>query len=242
MGTGKRGDRLVAITDAKSVMNLVLFWRDAIPMGWKPIADGRDRRIACERSVRFGDPNIEASASEQSVLVRGYSSVIVQNLLQDESVVDPFPGILKNAAAALYGGDPNLAPRGVERIDWKPKKRTCRSKWTSNASIPNGVPTMSEATQLFYGIGQRDGKWGVESLRFKNGRSRMFAEAPATPCDESVLTELPEVVSPSILPLLEAYPRSCENSFFAATEVGPNRTIYTGTFAGMTIYRTKKKL
>ncbi len=240
MGTGKQRDRLVVISEGSPVMKTAMFWRDGIPKGWKGLGGDVDRRLACSKSIRFGDPDLTASASEQSVLVRGYAAIAVQNLLQDESVVAGAPGIFQSALAALYGGDPALAPHGVERVDWKPGKQRCQRRWSSNASIPNSVPTMSQATNLFYAVGQREGKWGVRALDFDSGRSRFFARAPSAPCDQSVFTDLPEIAKPFILPVLEQLPNSCENSLFAATEVGPNKTIYTGTFAGMTVYRTGK--
>jgi hypothetical protein len=57
MGTDPGDDRFVVITDGQKLMHLVLMWRDAIPPGWKPIAPGKDRRIACEVPVTFGDPH-----------------------------------------------------------------------------------------------------------------------------------------------------------------------------------------
>ena len=38
-------------------------------------------------------------------------------------------------------------------------------------------------------------------------------------------------------PVLTELPLSCENSAYAATEIGPGGTIWTGTFLGLTIYR-----
>ena len=56
--------------------------------------------------------------------------------------------------SALESGIPDKASYGVERIDWDPETRTCRSVWSNDAlSIPNGIPAMSQATNLFYGIG-----------------------------------------------------------------------------------------
>ena len=76
--------------------------------------------------------------------------------------------------------------------------------------MPNGIPSMSAATNLVYGIGQHSGTWGLEGLDFATGASRLWV--PTTP--------LPS-----------------ENSFYAATEIGPDGAIWTGTFGGITIYR-----
>jgi hypothetical protein len=211
MGTDPGDDRFVVITDGQKLMHLVLLWRDEIPAGWQPIAPGKDRRIACEVPVRFGDPNATESVDEQSVLVRGYSSILVNNALSNSSALDSLPQQIRTVAAALAGGDPTRAPHGMERIDWNPTTRTCSTVWANReVSVPNGIPSMSATTKLVYGIGQRSGTWGLEGLDFATGASRLWV--PTTP-----------------LPY--------ENSFYAATEVGPDGAIWTGTFGGVTIYR-----
>ena len=239
MGTARdrRGNRLVAITDGEDVMHLDLFYRDGIPRAARQ-AGGTTPRLACEKRVDFGDSDAQAANSEQSVLVRGDAVVMVNNVLRGAPIGDGVPGVLRNALAALYGGNPLYAPHGVERVDWIPSKGKCRTRWTSKASIPNGVPTMSQRTGLFYGIGLRRGSFGVRALDFETGRSRMFAEAPTQDCPEA---DLDPKIEPFLAPALEAAPNYCENSFYAATEVGPDRTIYTGTFGGVTIYRSGRR-
>ncbi len=239
MGTARdgKGNRLVAITDGEDVMHLDLFYRDGIP-GGAGHAGGDDPRLACEHRVDFGDPDAAVANSEQSVLVRGNAVVMVNNVLRGAPIGGNVPGPLRNALAALYGGKPRYAPHGVERIDWVPRKRKCRTRWTSNASIPNGVPTMSQRAGLFYGIGLLRGNFGVRALDFNTGRNRMFAEAPTKGCPQA---DLDPLIEPFLAPALEAAPNYCENSFYAATEVGPDRTVYTGTFGGVTIYRAGER-
>jgi hypothetical protein len=211
MGTDPGDDRFIVITDGQKLMHLVLMWKDEIPADWQPIAPGKDRRIACEVPVRFGDPNATESLDEQSVLVRGYASILVNNQLKNSSFLDSLPGAARQAAAALAGGDPSRAPHGLERIDWDPRTRTCSTVWANReVSVPNGIPSMSAATNLVYGMGQRNGTWGLEGLDFATGASRLWV--PRTP-----------------LPY--------ENSFYAATEIGPDGAIWTGTFGGVTIFR-----
>ncbi len=237
MGTAKdpKRNRMVVITDGEDVMNLDVFYRDGIPRSAR--SAGTDNpRLACEHRIDFGDPDATAANSEQSVLVRGPAMAVVNNVLNNAPIGKDVPGVLRNALAALYGGDPAYAPHGVERVDWVPRKSKCKTRWTSDVSIPNGVPTMSQASQLFYGIGLEGDHFGVRALDWNTGRSRMFAEAPTGTCPEG---ELDPVVRQFLEPALEATPNYCENSFYAATEVGPNRTVYTGTFGGLTIYRAK---
>ena len=210
MGTPEARDRFVVITDGQKLMHLVLLWRDRVPRDWQPIAPGRDPRIACEVPVRFGDPQATDSVSEQSVLVRGYASVVVNNHLRLDQVFAQLPPqaqLYTNLAAQ----DPTEAPYGVERIDWDPRTRTCSSRWANrDVSIPNGVPTMSSATGLVYGIGQRQGVWGLEGLDFATGERRLWHPTS---------------------------PEPTENSFFAAAEIGPDGALYSGTFLGITIFR-----
>jgi hypothetical protein len=190
-------DRFVVITDGQKLMHLVLFWR-------------RDGRIACEVPIRFGDPQATDSVSEQSVLVRGYGTVVVNNHLRMDEVFAQLPPQLR-LYSNLAAQDPANAPYGVERIDWDPGTRTCRSRWANrDVSIPNGVPTMSSATGLVYGIGQRQGIWGLEGLDFDTGERKLWRPTS---------------------------PEPTENSFFAAATIGPEGTLYSGTFLGITAFR-----
>ena len=101
-------------------------WRDRIPEDWQPIAPGKDRRIACEVPVTFGDPAATSSSSEQSVLTSGYASLVVNNKLKNEAAFAGLPPAQRQIAAALAGQDPLNAPYGMERIDWDPATRTCK--------------------------------------------------------------------------------------------------------------------
>ena len=97
VGTEPGEDELVAITDGQELAHLVLLWRDRIPKDWKRIAPGKDRRIACEFPITFGDPNATSSISEQSVLTRGYSFVVVNNALRLDDALARDPAALQHA-------------------------------------------------------------------------------------------------------------------------------------------------
>jgi hypothetical protein len=239
MGTAADDDRFVVITDGQELMHLVLLWRDEIPEGWEPIAAGKDRRIACEVPVRFGDESVERTESEQSVLVRGHAAVVVSNRLANQTEIDDLPDALRLGVAGLSGGDPAVAPHGLERIDWDPTTRTCSTVWANtDVSIPNAIPTMSEPSNLVYGIGQRDGLWGLEGIDFTTGDSTLWVPAPAEAgCAASALAQFVDATSSVFGPYLERLPHSCDNSYFSATEIGPDGTVYTGNFTGLTAYR-----
>src|SRR5262249_1960020 len=171
MGTAKGDDKLVVDTDGRKVMHLVAMWRDAIPKDWKPIRPGADRRVACDVPVNFGDPSIAKAQSEQSVAVRGYTAVVVNNSLKDTSSFDSLPGSLRYQAATLASGDPANAAHGVERIDWNARTRTCKVVWVNKTvSIPNAIPTISAGSSTVYAIGASNGVWGLEGLSLKTGR------------------------------------------------------------------------
>jgi hypothetical protein len=241
MGTGRGQDKFVVITDGQDLMHQDLFWRNGIPKDWEGMGGDRPRRMACEYPVTFGDPDAEASLSEQSVAVRGYATFNVNNLL-DYDFPDGLPAVLLNALAALRGGDPAATPHGVERIDWNPRTQRCRSVWANpRVSIPNGIPSVSQPSGLFYGIRLKQGEWGVGGLDWRTGESEFFAPSPGGPCSETALGYLEMSGTLPILgPVLEELPNSCENSFYAATEIGPKRSIWTGTFLGLTRYVQKR--
>ena len=210
VGTDPKDDKLVVITDGQRLMHLVFFWRDEIPRGWKPIAPGKDRRIACEAPVRFGDPDAQSSVSEQSVLTRGHSAFVVNNALALDRVFTVLPPD-RRPLSTLTSNVPGNGPRGMERIDWDPKTRTCRSVWANReVSIPNAVPTLSTESGLVYGMGVRDTVWGLEGLDMQTGKARLWV--PTTP--------LPS-----------------ENSFFAATTIGADGDVWIGGTSGISVFR-----
>lgn len=238
MGTAADDDRFVVITDGLGLMNLVLFWRDEVPADWEPIAPGRDPRIACEIPVDFGT-GAGSAISEQSVAVRGYAAIVVNDLLENPTINPPsmlaLGAVAQNTVSALEGGIPEKAPFGFERIDWDPETRTCSTVWANaEISVPNGIPSISEASGLVYGTGQRDGQWGLEGLDFETGESRLWVEAGSGVCRPEHMMILS--VLPGVAGVLEQVPNSCENSFYAATTVGPDGMVYQGTLNGMTRY------
>ncbi len=235
MGTGADEDRFVVVTDGQDLMHVVLFWRDDVPGDWEPVRPGADPRIACEFPITFGDADAVETISEQSVLVRGYSTVHVNNKIVDESVIEGLAPDLASALAALEGGDPVQAPSGIERVDWDPTTRTCTSVWANDElSIPNGIPTMSASSDLFYGRGLREGVWGIEAVDYGTGESVAWFPARNDPCTEEALSAAEPAQRAALDAVVERLPNSCENSVYAATEVGPDGAIYTGTLFGAT--------
>lgn len=163
MGTGNQ-DKLVVIADGQKKMNLVAFWRDEIPKDWKAIP-GFSRRVAGIIPILFGDPTRERSITDQSLLVRGYGAVAVNNDYGDHPT-DPW----SNFWTILWSNYKDYAPYGIEKFEWVPEERKLKSIWANaELSVPNGIPTMSSETGLIYYLGQKDEKWTVEAVDWNTG-------------------------------------------------------------------------
>lgn len=205
MGTGTQ-DKFVVITDGQDLMHIVLLWRDKIPDNWQQLSGTKSRRIAAQEAVRFGNANAVRSLSEQSVCVRGYGAMVVNNELKN--------GSDNKIVNLLLSGLPQNAPYGVEKFEWNPATKKMKSVWVNTSvSFPSGIPCMSAATGMAYCIGQRNGVWNFSALSWNSGQ------------------------------LLFEYPLGNSlqyNSAYAATEIGLNYSLYSGTLLGVTGMWQKK--
>ncbi|WP_444901672.1 hypothetical protein ACJJIG_20875 [Microbulbifer sp. SSSA007] len=204
-------DKLVVFTDGQELMNLVVMWRDQIPMDWKPISEEKDRRIAAEIPITFGNPNATRSISEQSVLVRGDRAVVVNNDYGWD--FSRLPGVPQRLTV-LFSNFPENAPYGIEQFHWNSYSRSLSSLWANKEiSCPNGVPTMSESSNLVYCWGQRQGMWTLEAVNWDTGDS---------------VFHIP-------LGYREKY-----NSVYSAAQIGGKGEIVSGTFGGVVRLQTSK--
>ena len=163
MGTGNQ-DKLVVIADGEKRMNIIAFWRDKIPQNWKPLP-GFSERVAGVTPILFGDPSRERSITDQSLLVRGYEAVAVNNDYGDHQA-----DVWSNFWIILWSNYKDYAPYGIEKFEWVPGERTLRSVWAnSKLSIPNGIPTMSSETNQIYYLGQHEEKWTIEGVDWTTG-------------------------------------------------------------------------
>jgi len=160
-------DKFVVITDGQTLMHLVLLWRNEIPEGWTQIPGVKDRRIAAQVPVTFGNPYATESLSEQSVCVRGYGALVVNNQMGKD--------FGKPALNILFSGLPHIAPYGAEKFEWNEGLRELSSAWVNTeVSLPNGIPSMSSTTNLIYDIGQRSGIWTIEAIDWGTGESAFY--------------------------------------------------------------------
>jgi len=199
MGIGNQ-DRLVVIADGEKKMSIVAFWRDEIPKDWQGI-QGYSRRVAGIHPIWFGDPARERSITDQSLLVRGYEAVAVNNDYGEHP-----SDVWSNFWTILWSNYKEYAPYGIEKFEWIPGKRVLRSVWANpHLSVPNGIPTMSEATQLIYYLGQHDEVWTIEAVDWKTGELAFR------------------------VPLQNAIKY---NSYYAGMEIGYDGALVSGTVGG----------
>jgi hypothetical protein len=169
MGFG-REDRFVVITDGSVVMNLMLFWRDAIPPDWQQLPGTPDRRIAGMLPANLGDPELPAIQSEQSVVVSGTGAFVVNNT--PRNVPWYLPKRARGVLIGWLGAHPDYQPFGVQKFEWNPEARRLEMAWVNRGiSSPSCVPMASYASGLVYLIGARDDRWTLEAIDWKSGRS-----------------------------------------------------------------------
>lgn len=169
MGFGGE-DRFVVITDGEELMNVVLFWRDAIPDDWARLENAPDRRIAGMLPANMWLPGLKEIQSEQSVVVAGYGALVVNNVPQN------VPWYLPKAARSLLisylGSEPTYQPYGVQKFEWDPSERRLKGAWVNrDVSSPNCVPVVSYPSNRVYLIGARNDQWTLEALDWSTGES-----------------------------------------------------------------------
>ncbi|MEV5832780.1 hypothetical protein [Nocardia sp. NPDC052112] len=165
MGYGK-DDRLVVITDGADRMNLLAFWRDAIPEGFQPKPGTKSNRIADQIPVTAGlNPLPEFIQSEQSVVVDGYGAFVVNNARPQ--------GTPDRLVDVLAGGPVFAPPSGVERFQWDPLNHGWSSVWSRADVVSTSmVPTESSKSGVVFvnGYTKTDG-WEVTGLDWRSGKT-----------------------------------------------------------------------
>lgn len=168
MGFGDE-DPFVVITDGAKLMNVTLFWRNAIPEDWAGI-EGQDRRVAGLAPADMGNPEFDAIQSEQSVVVAGYNAVVVNN--QPRNVPWYLPEQAQTLLISFLGSNPRYQPYGVQSFKWNPQSRTLEKAWVNQKiSSPSCVPIISYASNRVYLIGARNNQWTLEALDLDTGAS-----------------------------------------------------------------------
>lgn len=160
IGTDNDPDRLIAITDRNSPMNLVLIWRDdTLPTDWTGLTD-QDPRIAGVLSLDFNVPGQIAKPTENSVLAAGYDMMLVA-----------WTGLLPR----LQG----QRDRGALKVRWNPTTNSLERVWVNpNIWAPNSMQAMSVASNRAYVVSVRREqgirRYGLDILDWSTGESLRF--------------------------------------------------------------------
>lgn len=218
---GNQGEYVV-ITDGARVANLTVFRTGLLQAG--------QQRLVDRKPVNFGNPYRKSTASEQSVLVSGYSMAVVsndyRNITDAKSIIDSLPlwlaflkpllneilvhPVMQNVedgAVTLVGYLPKHQPWGVQKFTLDQHAGTLRSDWyRTDVSCPNSIPSMSEASQRFYCVGAKDAYWTLESLDWSTGGNHFR----------------------KYIGLLPRF-----NSFYAATQLTPEGSVMYGSVRGV---------
>lgn len=165
------------------------------------------------------------STTDQSIVVSGYKSVVVQNFVAPK--VTPFCSewfaslpvteALKMECPYMFGAYVN----GVEQFELDPKTGIVSSVWAnSEVSCTSSIPVLSDKSGILYCLGKRErpmkrATYTIEAMSWATGRSLFHVE-----------------LSPVLL----------ANSLYAATEVGNNNDIVMGTLAGVVRVSENKAL
>ena len=168
MGFGDE-DRFVVITDGEKKMNLLLYWRDAIPSDWKQLPGSHSRRVAGILPVDMGNPELDVQ-SEQSVVVSGYGAALVNNRANRPWYVPARAAPLLNG---FLGSREEYKPFGIQKFVWNPAKQRLENAWVNTRiSSPNAMPLVSAGSDTLYTTGARNGQWTLEGIDWSTGESR----------------------------------------------------------------------
>lgn len=171
LGFAPGEDRLVVITDGAAVMNLVAFWRDAIPATAVAPAGAPSPRIADQIRVGFGRDDLSAAQSEQSVAVWGDGAFVVNN-----SGPDTLGSAFENVVAIGVTRPP---PRGVERFRWDAAAHRWARAWARpDVSSPSMVPLVSAGSRQVYVQSAEAGTFAFVGLDWDSGETVTRLELP----------------------------------------------------------------
>jgi len=163
-------DKFVVITDGDALMNMTYFWREEVPADWEQLPGTLSARVAGKLPVNFGDDELEAAQSEQSVVVAGYGAVVVNNV--PRNVPETAQGQVVRLYSSYLGNEMLFQPFGIQKFEWDPEARELQEAWANpNISSPNSVPIISRSANMVYTVGARNGDWTLEGIDFTTGES-----------------------------------------------------------------------
>jgi len=170
MGDDPEGDRFVVIGDGDDVVNVTLFWRDAIPADWVCLPGAPSRRIAGLGPAHMGDPSRSAIQTEQSITVAGWGAMTVDN--EPGSLPEWLPQRGARLLCFFLGHHDRFRPSGMHKYEWDPAARSLQEAWVADVASPNSVPYVSLGSDTVYTCGTRDGRWTIEAVSWSTGKPR----------------------------------------------------------------------
>ena len=173
MGFGKKDDKLVVITDGAKRMNLVAFWRDAIPAGFIQKPNTLSNRIADQIPVTCGfDPLPEWIQSEQSVVVSGTGAFVVNNI--PAKVAPELAAVNNNKILQVsLMGPAYETSYGAQRFEWDQTQDAWHAVWARpDVSSTSMVPIHSQSGNMALINGYRPAYgWEVVGLDWNTGKT-----------------------------------------------------------------------
>ena len=171
LGYGEDEDKLVVISDGSpDGANLVAFWRDDIPNGFKQKPGTLSRRIADQIPVGISATTIEASP------VTYDNGVIVINSTYPDP--GPIPGDL--ISNAFLSGTTRPAPVGLKKFNWLPEQDRFEESW-GMPDIDNTdwmPPAVSTSNGLVYIANRRDDNYEYLAADWVTGEVKAVWQFP----------------------------------------------------------------
>jgi hypothetical protein len=162
MGFGDDGDKLVVIADADPAgTNVVAFWRDKIPSGFRQKPGTKSARIADQTRIDISRVTIEAPPN---VLGNG---VLVVNRSYPKPAADLWTD-------AMLSGVTRPAPTGAQKFTWNTQTKALDKAWVAKEvdNTDQVVPVVSAATGLVYFASKQQGRYECVALDWMNGEVR----------------------------------------------------------------------
>ena len=165
LGFGPGDDELVVIADGMERMNVVAFWRNAIPKDHKQQPGTKSRRIAGKIAVRMGGIEAPYIQTEASLAVAG-SYVFVVNGMAPENIKPDLDNL-------LVQGPFRTPPKGIEMFRWNHEANRFESLWArSDLSTPAAIiPVLSTTSRQAYVMSWDDRGWAITGLDFDSGET-----------------------------------------------------------------------
>ena len=165
LGFGPGEDELVVIADGMEQMNVVAFWRNAIPKDHRQQPGTKSRRIAGQIAVKMGGVQAPYIQTEASLGVAG-SYVFVVNGMAPENIKPDLDNL-------LVQGPFRAPPKGIEMLRWNHDADRFDSLWArSDISTPAAIiPVLSTTSRQAYVMSWDDRGWAITGLDFDSGKT-----------------------------------------------------------------------